>query len=407
MNQFERKSQHSNVNESITVDLNETRIIGNTNNCKFKLKQNRKLRVQKDLKRIRFLGKNKNWNSRFEEETLEEMPPKAPENRTQILSRNRNYDGMFNLHENEIYSKVLKRYFKIDKKGSDSKQKFCSSSTFINNSNGHLTSSKNKYPSSNRDKISNGINININNNNNLNSKVNKNVRTSEYFRVESLGNFNNSGDYDETIFYEDNFLIGSTMKSIVANITKTKNKILSNSLNLDGNQSNSNNLLEIEKNLVYAEGINSYFAKENSEDEEFLKGQNYKNMQFTISDFIPDLHLNVEDLESFYSSQESEMHSFYEEAFSQNINELNSKILENSTQASSFNNSPAVFRSPISSYENSEQLNFLFMKNDEETKTHKDKLHFFLLGNKNKRSFPEENIYEDKDRIDNNFQQNH
>jgi len=407
MNQFERKSQHSNVNESITVDLNETRIIGNTNNCKFKLKQNRKLRVQKDLKRIRFLGKNKNWNSRFEEETLEEMPPKAPENRTQILSRNRNYDGMFNLHENEIYSKVLKRYFKIDKKGSDSKQKFCSSSTFINNSNGHLTSSKNKYPSSNRDKISNGINININNNNNLNSKVNKNVRTSEYFRVESLGNFNNSGDYDETIFYEDNFLIGSTMKSIVANITKTKNKILSNSLNLDGNQSNSNNLLEIEKNLVYAEGINSYFPKENSEDEEFLKGQNYKNMQFTISDFIPDLHLNVEDLESFYSPQESEMHSFYEEAFSQNINELNSKILENSTQASSFNNSPAVFRSPISSYENSEQLNFLFMKNDEETKTHKDKLHFFLLGNKNKRSFPEENIYEDKDRIDNNFQQNH
>jgi len=294
MNHCEGECQYAEINESMMKDFYGNLLKGfnmkneirrNNKNCKFNLKRNRKFLRQNSQKRFRTLNENSNYHKDNEIEKQENIPPKAPENRTQFLtSFKRNFSDISNEDKIHNFSKSI---FSKNEKSKKEINKNALKENFISNNN-YLEQS-NFFMDKDKESQNNFSNTNTFYSNCLEDLENGNDLDCNHLNL----------NLQEEDFYT---LTGSTMKTIVESITKSKNKILSNSLNLDGNQSNQCNYHcvdneednspfiseeKIEKNLV--ENVNI------KEKEELEKAKNFYEMKFNIKDFIPDLLLEFDD----------------------------------------------------------------------------------------------------------------
>jgi hypothetical protein len=378
MNQFERERRYELANESMMKENIYGNLLGgfkgdigsmeNNNNCKFKLKQNRKLLNQNSSKRLRCLRKNKISEKNFHYY----LRPKAPENRTQYLSSLKN--------QNKFQQKLSKIYFNNDDKlrskeitsknsfeiTANTKNNALNPSAFVNKENLHNDDFTGR---------------------NSNFYANDSVNYSEHLAEKSEFYFNS--------YPEDEFLTGSTMKIIVESITKTKNKILSNSLNLDGNQSNlyfSNKenipcYLQSETNNIIS--LDKEKAKDETEKEE-----NLVKMNFKISDFIPDLQLDFDNTLTFPTENFTNQVEFFHW---RNLNKLDSELAENSTKEASNDNTPFEPRSPMCLGNLRENDYFQLQNLVEDYNENKENFRFFLLGNKKQRNCSDEYVYENKE----------
>ena len=378
MNQFEGECRYALANESMMKENIYGNLLGgfkgdigsmeNNNNCKFKLKQNRKLLNQNSLKRLRCLRKNKISEKNFQDF----LRPKAPENRTQYLSSLKN--------QNKFQHKHSKIYFnnddKLRNKETTSKNSFeitaktennaLNPSTFVNKENLHYDDFTGR---------------------NSNFYANDCVNYSEYLAQKSEFYFNS--------YPEDEFLTGSTMKIIVESITKTKNKILSNSLNIDGNQSNL--YFSNKENIpCYSQSeTNNKISldKEKAKYETEKKEENFVEMNFKISDFIPDLQLDLDNTLTFPTENFTDQVDFFHW---RNLNKLDSELAENSTKEASSDNTPFEPRSPTCIGNLRENDYFQLQNLVEDYNENKENFRFFLLGNKKQRSCSDEYVYENK-----------
>jgi hypothetical protein len=383
MNHFEGKCQYTELNKSLMKDYYgnllkrfdvENEITRSNKNCKFKLKQNRKFTNQFSLKRCRTFRKDTIINTQ-KDIRRKNFPPGAPENRTQYLaSYKRNMmDFLFeekkeNININQFENALQENVF-LNKKNLPEEKQY---QTTISN--------KNTFYSKCLDNI-----------------TNENILGYNYLNI--------------NLQEEDLYTItGSTMKTIVESITNSKNKILSNSLNLDGNQSNQCNSTSVHneegnrKNFL--EGIFEEKLKienfKKKEIEEMEKANNFYEMNFNIEDFIPDLVL---DIDSYNTNINNTVYLNNQNTYDlENIDliiEEENFYEKNSTKNTSMINSPEDPTSMMSPCLNEE--NFFFQKFHENNKEiiincediSSEKFQFFLLSKKkNRKSF--ENYYSEK-----------
>lgn len=384
MNQFEGECRYALANQTIMKENIYGNMLGefirdigsmeNNNNCKFKLKQNRKLLNQNSTKRLRCLKKNKISEIISLNDTRILLPPKAPENRTQYLTNLKKQLGLFIFDKNQTKNKQkLAKILSLNNNDDRIKNNFYSRKNSFENA---LSSST------------------------FGNK--ENLSFEDFTRKNSDWNDNDCGNIFEdekqkSDFYnfhpEDDFLTGSTMKSIVESITKSKNKILSNSLNLDGNQSNL--YFTNKENIPICKKISLEIEKE----KEKLTAENLVEMNFKISDFIPDLQMDSDISQSNSSQNLTEQLDFFQW---QNLNKLDSDLADRSTKEASADNSPFTPRSPISLTNLRENEIFQF-QDSFETIEHKENFRFFLLGNKKQRSFTDEYSFENKENTSKKF----
>ena len=391
MNQFEGECRCAQAYESIMEENMSAKLIGgfsrkigsmeNNFNCKFKLKQNRKFLNQYSLKRLRCLKKNKFSDFILHNDLQENLPPKAPENRTQYLSSTKKHFGDYALEKQE---KIVQH--KLSNSNNNSKNE--AEKTILQN-NKNLTR-KTSFTDSKADNKNNALNCSsYSNKENLPSenaftRRNSNFLASAYDCRNYIDADLEKSDFNY-MYPEDEFFTGSTMKSIVESITKSKNKILSNSLNLDRNQSN---LCFSNKENIPSLTIASKKNKEEKGECEKETAEKLVEMNFTISDFIPDLRLDLDTDFSYTNENENYSEQQQTEFFHwQALNKLDSELAENSTKEASSDNTPLEPRSPISLRNLNENEAFLMQNSAEENFNNKQTFQFFLLGNKKKRSF--------------------
>jgi len=335
------------------------------------------------------------------------MPPKAPANRTQYLSCLKKHfedstttnkfeyqqqklsslnNNTINNHDQKTDKTTIQQKVRLARKTSFS-ELYTNNQTNAFNSSSHYANKEN-LPKS--DAFTR--------------------RNSNYLALSiDFGNFYAADTEKSDIFNfcpEDEFLTGSTMKSIVESITKSKNKILSNSLNLDENESNLSFSPQenIPSHTNFAKKIKEKKAEAEAETETTEK---IKNMNFKISDFIPDLQLDLDTNFHFTNENLLEQHQQNEFFHWQILNKLDSNLAENSTKEASGDNTPNEARSPLTIKPFSENEHFGMLSPVEgNSDSDKEKFHFFLLGNKKNRSsisFEEQDDENNKDQAKKKF----
>lgn len=403
MNQFEGECRCAQRNESMMKKNMHGNLLGgfsemigsmeNNNNCKFKLKQNRKFLNQNSLKRLRSLKKNKFSEFILHQDSQEYLPPKAPENRTQYLSSLKKQIADFTAFEKQ--QKIIQRLNNLNNNNNDDEKtqnkKFGS---LTNNTNNALNCSA----------YANKENLAF-----FSDDLIFTRRNSNYLSLddECCGNLFAASDFEKkeksdfiNFHPEDEFLTGSTMKTIVESITKSKNKILSNSLNLDGNQSNLYFSNKENKQNNPSSQIDAPISTKKTpemEQEKASTAESLVEMNFKISDFIPDLQLdldsnpNIDNTNENFTEQQTDF--FHWRA----LNKLDLELAENSTKEASSDNTPLEPRSPLS-LGNLRENELLRFQNSVEENFQNEKFQFFLLGNKKQRAFTEgEYDYENKE----------
>jgi len=385
----------ANTNSSILHDFYGTSINGIKNslepnldiknNCKFKLKKNRKIERNNLDKIYNFLRKNPIIELNLKQEE-DYSPPKAPANTTQYLSslktdieneqENQQIKLVQAIAKQNIFSNRMRSNLKVNHKNSnlDWNDYFKKENSFTQNIS--INNIKKTMP----------LSLNLNDQENIDW---------ENFHIE-IENFENADILNKEL------LTGSTMKRIVESITKSKNKILkSNSLNLDGYQSNTKkeimeNFKNQFKNLNYV-----------GEEKEFENAKNLVEMKFTTQDFIPDLTLDLDLFEFEYSQNQSETVS--EEINLRNIgiySNFKSAYLEKSTKSTSAENSSDESRSPTILSEDKKFVKNSFLKKhifkNKQRKKNKN-AQFFLLGSKTKTTSSTDKIVKYKKHFNNNY----
>lgn len=267
-------------------------------NCKFKLKKNRKIGV---LLKNKILKENN-------------IPPMAPLNTTQYLSKIREEDPI------QIFQEKYSNNWQMEQNGKE--------------------------------------NITSIHSNTENQYIYKNNSFRERQKSITL-NEESEGEKEYGPLSGNEFYMGSTMKSIVESITKSKSKIFSKSLILDGeNLTQKINEPQFKNTQIY----------ENQSD--------LQKMRFTISDFLPDVDQDsienpIEDtiyLNNIITRNENNFFPLDDILFP--IEEH----LEKSTNISLHSKPVLVYET---SYDNEDQSS---IREDE----------FFLLGKKKERIFKEE-----------------
>lgn len=402
MNQYEGECRCAIANKSIMEENISEKLLGgfsreigsmeNNNNCIFNLKQNRKFPNQNSLKRLRCLKKNKVSDFILHKDSQEHMPPKAPENRTQYLSNLKKDFGDLNILEKQKQKIVHQKLSNLNTNNNNDEEKTIQLNKKLTRktsfSDANTTTNKNNALISN---------IYANKENLPNADIFTRRNSNYLASANDCENyFSAAADFEKSDFFnfypEDDFLTGSTMKSIVESITKSKNKILSNSLNLDdGNQSNlcfSTNKENIPSHASTAKKNKNKVDKEKA----FIAAENFAEMNFKISDFIPDLELDLLETNPFFTNNENENYSAQQQQNEffhlQNLIKFDSELAENSTKEASNENTPLETRSPPSLLNFRENELFPLQNSVEESFIFgKENFQFFLLGNKKKRSF--------------------
>ena len=342
--------------------------------CIFKLKKSRK--IQNNLKRFKITRKTKKENFNIKNISTKtnqnkenfDFFPKAPQNTTQYLSQ---LHSVQNLNLKKNVQEKIRNNSKIclnDNKLIKNKKKlnffYSNNSYFSNdtksNSYNQIYSSYSDYKFINTEKES------------------LNLKNYQKFTLENYQNdLFTENDYENIDFIDDLCLTGSSMKGLIESITKSKNKILSNSLILDEDESNNKN------------GYMNVKKTSNMEEMKNLKKDFSYKSENKISDFLPVLknlqqnlmtdtkksndnfNLNLERYGSYQSSESGE-------------NEM-IEFTENSTKICSIINSPFSSDSPICPDILNYQQEKLYDLNNEE---------FFKETNEYYQNF-KDNIYED------------
>ena len=285
------------IYEKITKNFEEIRNLSYSNfYCKFKLKKNRKNEVHKERSK-----KNKE---------IIMLPPMAPKNTTQYLTKIRENSNR-ETEEYKISNMLSKENIKKRLISTAENSPFSQ----VKSSEGNLATTEEKY-SKNWKNMVIEMQSNLKNDENnykkdakkkrKNQKQNEKFQqkqqekefifTSKYIFSVAEDSKNSNKDYEENENgygydnenennndnYNDNeidslsmmsgneFFMGSTMKSIVESITKSKSKIFSKSLILDGDELTKENQPQLR-------------------DENYLNSKINMNLKLKISDFFPNV----------------------------------------------------------------------------------------------------------------------
>jgi len=203
-----------------------------------------------------------------------------------------------------------------------------------------------------------------------------------YSKINFENSINSNEENDSLSMSGNEFFMGSTMKSIVESITKSKSKIFSKSLILDGDDFIKENQPQLKK------------EKEN-EPAEFegnvANSKNNMNLKLRISDFFPNIEQNLmENLTNptndylTLSVNDNENSNFYFQenffSFEEQINGID--FSEKSTSISAHSKPFMYFESSSNEHENDNENDII---NPNEISSNKEENKFFLLGKKKRR----------------------
>ena len=347
--------------------------------CKFKLKKNRKIAVPKKNKSEKMI-----------------TPPMAPKNMTQYLTKlrentyeNPKENNFVQSFSNENYNYKKRLYSTADN----------SPLSFTNSSEGTFAEEKNTENSKNWKNEPENSNTNPiqevlkkknqkNEQEEENSKEEKNEITNflekDYIYNNSFSNINyensieeiSENENDDDAFSGNEFFMGSTMKSIVESITKSKSKIFSNLLVLDGTKPQL-------KNDPYDEEAKEQVQPQLREPVEIAKNP---QMKLRISDFFPQIEQNAMENPTndyLYSSSENNEDSDifpFQENFLTNEDQNSMEVSDKSTTIS-------VLSKPFLYIESSVSVeNETIYENEVSSNNEKEENKIFLLGKKRRKN---------------------